>query len=103
MPGPKVISLFPVDGSPDVLQYVHDDEVAEILTGLGDLVGTHRASNVEPHPTMLGKWTADMSPTTGCLLDILGPFDTRTEALEAERKYLELFMALGLQKRSHEQ
>ena len=43
-----------------------------------------RASFVEPNSQ--GKWEADMSPIkSGC---ILGPFDKRSEALDAERDWL---------------
>ena len=43
-----------------------------------------RASHVEP--TDEGLWTADMSPVNG---PVLGPFKTRTEALDTEVKWLE--------------
>jgi len=43
-----------------------------------------RASRVEPTPE--GRWTADLSPVSG---PVLGPFGRRTEALEAERLWLE--------------
>ena len=43
-----------------------------------------RGSHVEP--TDAGHWTADLSPTGGPLL---GPFATRSEALAAEREWLE--------------
>jgi hypothetical protein len=43
-----------------------------------------RASHVEP--TADGQWTADMSPVAGPLL---GPFAVRSEALAAERQWLE--------------
>ncbi len=42
-----------------------------------------RASHVEPTPD--GRWTADMRPVVGPLL---GPFDLRGEALEAEHAWL---------------
>ena len=42
-----------------------------------------RASHVEPNED--GMWTADMSPSDG---PILGPFKTRSEALEAEVVWL---------------
>ena len=42
-----------------------------------------RASHVEPNEN--GMWTADMSPSNG---PILGPFDTRSEALDAEVNWL---------------
>ncbi len=42
------------------------------------------ASHVEP--TGSGQWTADLTPVDG---PVLGPFRTRTEALHAERIWLE--------------
>lgn len=42
-----------------------------------------RGSHVEP--TCDGRWTADMSPVKGPLL---GPFNTRTLALDAELAWL---------------
>ena len=42
-----------------------------------------RASHVEPNED--GMWTADMSPSDG---PILGPFKTRSEALDAEVVWL---------------
>ena len=42
-----------------------------------------RGSHVEP--TADGLWTADLSPVGG---PMLGPFDNRTEALDAERDWL---------------
>jgi len=53
------------------------------LNELGKLSIT-RASHVEP--TTDGRWTADMSPASG---PVLGPFETRTQALEEEMKWLE--------------
>ena len=43
-----------------------------------------RGSHVEPDPA--GLWTADLSPVGGPLL---GPFATRSAALDAEREWLE--------------
>jgi hypothetical protein len=43
-----------------------------------------RASHVEPIGD--GTWYADMSPVVG---PVLGPFERRSEALEAERAWLE--------------
>jgi hypothetical protein len=43
-----------------------------------------RASRVEPDD--LGRWTADLSPVGG---PELGPFARRSEALDAERAWLE--------------
>jgi len=42
-----------------------------------------RGSHVEP--TADGKWTADLSPVNG---PVLGPFATRSEALDAEVAWL---------------
>jgi hypothetical protein len=58
------------------------DEVID-LAALGRLSIT-RASNVEPNAT--GHWLADLSPVAGPLL---GPFDHRSDALRAEREWLE--------------
>ena len=43
-----------------------------------------RGSHVEP--IACGQWTADLSPVNG---PVLGPFDHRSEALTAEREWLE--------------
>lgn len=43
-----------------------------------------RGSHVEP--TRDGQWTADLSPVGG---PVLGPFLSRSEALVAERRWLE--------------
>ncbi len=43
-----------------------------------------RASHVEPTPD--GRWTADLRPVIG---PVLGPFGHRSEALDAERAWLE--------------
>lgn len=43
-----------------------------------------RGSHVEPTPD--GQWTADLSPVSG---PVLGPFRSRSEALTAERRWLE--------------
>jgi hypothetical protein len=53
------------------------------LRELGRLV-IKRGSHVEP--TSDGQWTANMSPVDGPLL---GPFNRRSEALKAERQWLE--------------
>ena len=53
------------------------------LPRLGRLTIT-RGSHVEP--TADGQWTADMSPVTG---PVLGPFPSRSDALTAERQWLE--------------
>jgi hypothetical protein len=43
-----------------------------------------RASHVEPDPD--GRWTADLSPVGG---PVLGPYGRRSEALAAERTWLD--------------
>ena len=43
-----------------------------------------RGSHVEP--TADGQWAADMSPVTG---PVLGPYHRRSDALKAERQWLE--------------
>jgi hypothetical protein len=50
---------------------------------LGHLV-ISRASHVEPDDS--GRWLADLMPVAG---PVLGPFDLRSEALEAEQAWLE--------------
>ena len=52
------------------------------LTSFGQL-HISRGSHVEPTPK--GTWTADLTPVGG---PILGPFPTRSQALEAEREWL---------------
>ena len=42
-----------------------------------------RASHVEPNGQ--GRWIADLTPVAG---PVLGPFDLRSEALEAEQMWL---------------
>ena len=49
---------------------------------LGHLV-IARASHVEPNDS--GRWLADLTPVAG---PVLGPFDLRSEALEAEQVWL---------------
>jgi hypothetical protein len=53
------------------------------LLALGRL-SIERGSHVEP--TSNGQWTADLSPVGGPLL---GPFNCRSDALTAERRWLE--------------
>lgn len=52
------------------------------LGSIGQLL-IRRGSHVEP--TVEGNWTADLSPVGG---PVLGPFSTRTEALNAEITWL---------------
>ena len=53
------------------------------LHALGQLC-IARGSHVEP--TADGQWTADLSPVGG---PVLGPFAQRSQALDAERAWLE--------------
>lgn len=53
------------------------------LQSFGDLT-IERGSHVEPDA--FGKWWADLSPVSG---PKLGPFDNRSQALEAEVAWLE--------------
>jgi hypothetical protein len=56
------------------------------LASLG-AVSIRRASHVEPDES--GKWWADLSPMRG---PRLGPFTLRSQALDAERLWLEEFL-----------
>ena len=60
---------------------VYDEAID--LSALGRLQ-IERGSYVEPDGE--GSWLADLSPVTG---PRLGPFDRRSEALTAERQWLE--------------
>jgi len=53
------------------------------LSSLGSLT-IQRGSHVEPDAS--GNWLADMAPVDG---PVLGPFKRRSEALAAEREWLE--------------
>ena len=68
------------------VSFIYNDKLAG-LTSLGNTV-VKRASHVEPH-SVGGKirWMADLSPVQPGVL--LGPFDTRAEALAAEVQWLE--------------
>ena len=68
-----------INSSGDI-RCVYGEEVN--LSELGRL-SIQRGSHVEP--TADGQWTADMSPIQG---PHLGPFDCRTQALEAEVAWL---------------
>ena len=63
------------------LELVYEDALRGLLA-LGRAT-IRRASNVEPTPE--GQWTADLGPTDG---PVLGPFETRADALDAERSWL---------------
>ena len=58
------------------------DEAVD-LSSLGSLT-IQRGSHVEPDVT--GQWLADLAPVDG---PVLGPFNRRSEALAAERDWLE--------------
>jgi len=70
---------FEADGS---ARFLYDDDLAAVAAMVGGLT-VRRASHVEP--TADGRWTADMAPVLG---PVLGPYDTRKEALDAERQWL---------------
>ena len=57
------------------------------LADLGDLT-IRRASHVEPDEA--GRWWADLTPVGG---PVLGPFDRRSAALEAEAAWLDDWLA----------
>ena len=63
------------------IRCVYDEQLD--LQALGSMT-IQRGSHVEP--TADGQWTADLSPVAG---PVLGPFALRTEALAAERQWLE--------------
>ena len=67
--------------SDGVLRCIYGEEID--LAALGRPV-IRRASHVEPTPD--GRWTADLSPVAG---PTLGPFASRSQALEAESRWLE--------------
>lgn len=64
------------------VQAVWDDRLLPVLQrGLDNVFHVERASHVEPTPQ--GTWTAEMVAGP-----VLGPFSTRSEALDAERAWL---------------
>lgn len=63
------------------VRFLWQDEL-QPLTELGE-VDIRRASHVEPSQD--GKWWSDLSPSNG---PVLGPFNLRQEALDAEVKWL---------------
>ena len=67
------------DGS---VRMIYSDDLAPLAAALGEAT-TRRASDVEPCGS---GWTADMARVGGPLL---GPFDKRQAALDAEREWLE--------------
>ncbi len=64
-----------------VVRCIYGEEID--LSALGSPV-ISRASHVEPDQQ--GRWQADMGPVGG---PSLGPFDHRSEALDAEHEWLE--------------
>ncbi len=64
-----------------VVHCVYDEMID--LSALGR-VEILRGSHVEPYPD--GAWRADLSPVNG---PVLGPFRLRSDALAAERMWLE--------------
>jgi hypothetical protein len=79
-----LVSIRP-DGT---IAFVYDDALRGLLA-LGRAT-IQRACHVEPTPD--GQWTADLGPIAG---PVLGPFETRTAALEAERDWLEHHFTSG--------
>jgi hypothetical protein len=67
-----------------VAQFIYNDGIAQALKPMGKM-SIQRASHVEP--TEDGRWTADLSPVAKIPL-VLGPFETRQEALSAEVQWL---------------
>lgn len=62
------------------LEFIYSDKLRDLLEeGIGKI---GRASYVEPRGT---KWEADLAPVGG---PILGPFETRSAALDAELEWL---------------
>jgi hypothetical protein len=71
--------LIATDGS---VRCLYDETIDLHALGVLDI---RRGSHVEP--TVDGTWTADLSPVGG---PVLGPFSTRSAALEAEREWLQV-------------
>lgn len=70
--------LVDTDGA---IRFVYADDLRGLLQeGNASIV---RASHVEP--TIDGRWTADLTPVSG---PIMGPFDTRKEAIDREVEWL---------------
>jgi hypothetical protein len=72
--------LLVVDAN-GVIRCLYDESLD--LTALGALT-IARASHVEPDPT--GEWWAELAPVGG---PRLGPYARRSEAIAAERQWLE--------------
>ncbi len=70
------------------IRWIHDDALRPLEDAVrsGQTIRIGRASHVEPVSDANGiGWTADMSPVEG---PVLGPFDSRAEALTAEKAWL---------------
>jgi hypothetical protein len=79
MSSKKILLDFNTDGT---VTAIYSDDLAGLLA-TASKVSIKRASHVEP--TEDGKWTADMAPSGG---PVLGPFNLRGEALDAEQEWL---------------
>ena len=73
---------------PDGAVHCLYDEALD-LAALGR-ISIRRASHVEPDEE--GNWWADLAPCGG---PRLGPFDLRSEALQAEQEWLEAWLQSG--------
>jgi len=68
------------------IQYIHDDDLADLFRDQGTLQ-TCRASHVEPTPPPAhGEWTLDLRPVGGL---VIAGFARRDDALEVERLFIE--------------
>jgi hypothetical protein len=65
-----------------MVRAIYDEAIDLSVLGRSTIT---RASHVEPDAQ--GRWQADLTPVAG---PTLGPFDRRSEALDAERAWLEL-------------
>lgn len=83
MPRSRPVSL--IFGPGGEVSHVHDEAAPGLYSPLGPVTAIRRASRVEPTTDMPPKWTADMAYSGG---PVLGPFDTRTQALAAEAAWL---------------
>jgi hypothetical protein len=75
----SIFISIPLRGDEVSLLYTEEIDVKQ----LGEIASLRRASYVEP--TDGGLWTADMGPVNG---PVLSPFKTRSEALQAEERWL---------------
>ena len=63
------------------MRFIYSDDLIDLIEG-ATAASIVRASHVEPSD---GGWTADLCPVGG---EVLGPFHTRAEALDAEVAWL---------------